>query len=68
MHFAGFTGSFEVLNFFILLCLLASEEMGFFSLKKSLTYLLLQQQQYPVSFVLFGNNYMLVTNNKLEAE
>lgn len=28
--------------------------------------LLLQQQQYPVSFVLFGNNYMLVTDNKLE--
>lgn len=40
--------------------------MGFFSLKESLTYLLLQQQQYPVSFVLFGNNYMLVANNKLE--
>lgn len=40
--------------------------MGFFSFKKSLTDLLLQQQQYPVSFVFFGGNYMLVTNNKLE--
>lgn len=59
-------GLFLSFLFFILLCLLASEEMGSFSLKESLTYLLLQQQQYPVSFVLFGNNYMLVANNKLE--
>lgn len=37
-----------------------------FQFEKDLTYLLLQQQQYPVSFVLFGNDYMLVANNKLE--
>lgn len=65
MHFAGFMGSlnFKLFYSFVPSCI---RRDGFFSLKKSLTYLLLQQQQYPVSFVLFGNNYMLVTNNKLE--
>lgn len=58
--------TFYLFFIFIFLALLTSEEMGFFSFKKSLTDLLLQQQQYPVSFVFFGGNYMLVTNNKLE--
>lgn len=36
------------------------------SFEKGLTGVLLQQQRYPGPLVFFGNNYMLVTSNKLE--
>lgn len=59
-------GSFFIFDFYLFWLSLIRRDELFFGFKKSSTDLLLQQQQYPVSFVFFGNNYTLLTNNKLE--
>lgn len=66
MHFRGLIGSFEFYFylFFFFLPSPPSEERRIF--EKGLTGVLLQQQQYPGPLVFFGNNYTLLTSNKLE--